>query len=348
MTKGALAEAAQLTTRSLFKYEHNGTEPTPLNVARLANALKFPVEFFYGETLDEPSPEYSSFRSLSTLTARQRGQALASGGLAYLLSDWIEDRFELPAPDVPQYPELDPETAAEAVREVWGLGNRPIGNMVHLLEAHGVRVLSLAEENREVDAFSCWRSERPYVFLNTKKNVEHSRMDAAHELGHLVLHVHGGPQGRQQENEAYAFAAAFLMPEATVVAELPRAPSLGQLVSHKSRWKVSTLALARRANKLHLLTDWQYRSICIALSKRGKENEPKPLRRRETSQILEKVFRALRAEKVSPAAIARVLHIPAEEINKSVFGLVLTQIEGATTGPTQREGKGHLSLVTNP
>lgn len=348
MTKGALAKAAQLSTRSLCKYEHNGTEPTPLNVARLAHALDFPAEFFYGETIDEPSADYSSFRSLSTLTARQRDQALASGGLAFTLSDWIEDRFELPEPDVPRYPDLDPETAAEAVREVWGLGHRPIGNMVHLLEAHGVRVLSLAEENREVDAFSCWRRRRPYVFLNTMKNVEHSRMDAAHELGHLVLHLHGGPQGRQQENEAFAFAAAFLMPEATVIAELPRAPSLGQLVKHKSRWKVSTLALARRANKLGLLTDWQYRSVCIALSKRGKANEPNPLRRPETSQVLEKVFRALRTENVSTAAIARVLSVPAGEINKSVFGLVLTQIEGTSTAPTAREGKGHLSLVTNP
>ena len=348
MTKGALAAAVGLSPRSLSKYEHEGLEPTPLNIAKLADALDFPVGFFHGETLDEPSPEHSSFRSLSTLTARQRDQALASGGLAFALSDWIEDRFELPEPDVPQYPELDPETAAEAIREKWELGNRTIGNMVHLLEAHGVRVLSLVEENREVDAFSCWRRGRPYVFLNTQKNVEHGRMDAAHELGHLVLHAHGGPQGRQQEHEAYAFAAAFLMPQATVIAELPRAATLGQLVRHKSRWKVSALALARRANRLGLLTDWQYRSVCIALSKRGKANEPRALKRPETSQILEKVFRALRAESMSPVAIARTLQVPTEEINKSVFGLVLTQIEGNGTAPSKREGKGHLSLVKNP
>lgn len=58
--------------------------------------------------------------------------------------------------------------------------------MIHLLEAHGVRVLSLTQECREVDAFSLWL-QQPFVFLNTQKSGEHSRFDAAHELGHLPL-----------------------------------------------------------------------------------------------------------------------------------------------------------------
>ena len=33
-----------------------------------------------------------------------------------------------------------PETAAEAIRSEWGLGERSIPNLIHLLEAHGVRV----------------------------------------------------------------------------------------------------------------------------------------------------------------------------------------------------------------
>jgi len=52
-------------------------------------------------------------------------------------------------------------------------------------------VCSLAEQCREVDAFSLWRHGSPFVFLNTQKTPEHSRFDVAHELGHLVLHRHG-------------------------------------------------------------------------------------------------------------------------------------------------------------
>jgi Zn-dependent peptidase ImmA (M78 family) len=332
MTKTALADAVGLSTRMLAKYEQ-GSEPTALTVQRLAATLAFPVEFFYGDTLDEPKPEGVSFRSLSALTARQSQQALASGALALALSHWIYERFELPSPDVPRYDEIDPVTAAEAVREKWGLGERPVSNMIHLLEAHGIRVFSLAEECAEVDAFSFWRDSLPYVFLNTTKTVEHSRMDAAHELGHLVLHAHGGPTGRQAEHEAHAFGAAFLMPANSVVARIPRGAGLQQIIDGKSHWKVSALNLARRTYNLGLITEWQYRSMCITLSQQGKANEPKHIRRSETSQVLAKVFRALRDENVSDSNVAADLHIPADELSKSVFGHVLRSIDGGAQTP---------------
>src|SRR5262249_25369006 len=112
-------------------------------------------------------------------------------------------------------------------------------NMVHLLESKGVRVFSLAQECREVDAFSLWRGELPFVFLNTMKSGERGRMDAAHELGHLALHRHGGPGGRDAESEADRFASAFLMPEGSVLALGLRNPRVDQLIKLKKKWKVS-------------------------------------------------------------------------------------------------------------
>ena len=310
LTKTALADAANISTRSLTKYEKDGSQASPATIARFANALGFPMSFFYGETLEEPSTAGSSFRALTSLTARQRDQALSSGTLAMNLGTWIGERFALPQPDVPIYQDLDPETAAEAVRDAWELGQRPIRNVVHLLEAHGVRVFSLAEECKKVDGFSVWQGDTPFVFLNTTKSAERSRMDAAHELGHLVLHAHGGPTGRKAEDEAHAFGSALLMPRATVLAEVPYGASLKQIIKAKKRWKVSAFNLAKRAHKLGLITEWQYRSICIELSKRGRKNEPQPMKDRETSQVLDKVFRALKVEGMSKADVARELAIP--------------------------------------
>jgi Zn-dependent peptidase ImmA (M78 family) len=109
--------------------------------------------------------------------------------------------------------ERDPAGAARTLRQYWTIGEKPIGSMIKLLETKGIRVFSLSENTRNVDAFSCWRNGEPYVFLNKFKSTEHSRFDAAHELAHLVLHKHGGPsQGRSAESEAHAFASSFLMP----------------------------------------------------------------------------------------------------------------------------------------
>jgi hypothetical protein len=46
---------------------------------------------------------------------------------------------------------------------MWALGEQPI-SMIKLLESKGVRVFSLAENTKTVDAFSCWRNDVPYVF----------------------------------------------------------------------------------------------------------------------------------------------------------------------------------------
>jgi Zn-dependent peptidase ImmA (M78 family)/DNA-binding XRE family transcriptional regulator len=335
-TKTKLAEESGVSTRSLTKFEREGFMPSEETVGRLAAALDFPADFFYGEALEEPSVDGSSFRALTKATARQKDEALSSGALSMGLDRWIEARFALPDPNVPTYQGLDPETAADAVRDLWALGQRPIRNVIHLLEAHGVRVFSLPALGREVDGFSVWHGDTPFVFLNTTKTAERSRMDAAHELGHLVMHSHGGPGGRRAEEEAHAFGAALLMPAQTVLAEIPYGATLKQLVSAKKRWRVSALNLAKRAHGLGLLSEWQYRSICIELSKRGKSNEPQPMKERETSQILDKVFRALKAEGVTKARVARELAIPTDELNKSVFGLLsLHAVDGEGGRETQ-------------
>ena len=70
--------------------------------------------------------------------------ALAAGSMAVDLHRWITDRFQLPSADLPDLRDYDPEDAANALRMDWGIGVRPIGNLVHLLEAKGIRVFSLA------------------------------------------------------------------------------------------------------------------------------------------------------------------------------------------------------------
>ncbi|RBI65406.1 hypothetical protein DQ400_18155 [Vreelandella sulfidaeris] len=50
-----------------------------------------------------------------------------------------------------------------------------------------------------------------FVFLNIQKSSEHSRFDAAHELGHLTLHKHAGAHGKEAEREANAFASSLCL-----------------------------------------------------------------------------------------------------------------------------------------
>lgn len=346
MTKKGLAEAAEITVRSVSAYEAGSTVPTDETIARLAAALAFPPEFFDGDEVDLLAADGASFRSLSSMTASQRDSALAAGALAVMLSEWVHERFELPPANVPDLRGHEPEAAAGALRTAWGLGERPIRNVVQLLEANGVRVFSLVQESADVDAFSVWRSDVPFVFLNTMKSAERSRFDAAHELGHLVLHRHGAPQGREAEREADAFASAFLMPAGSVHARAPGFATLDALVKLKRVWNVSVAALAHRLHRLGLVSEWHYRTLCIQMSERGFRREEPDGIARETSQLLQKVFAALRAERITPGDVARELRITQRELDTLVFGLVLLPVAGRahSSGRAPREGP-RLRLV---
>jgi Zn-dependent peptidase ImmA (M78 family)/DNA-binding XRE family transcriptional regulator len=321
LTKKGLAKLVGVTPRTILRYEIGEIAPQDDTAEKIARALKFPVSFFHGEDVDEIVTDAASFRSLTAMTAAQRDAALAAGTVAFLLSDWVHERFELPKADLIDLSDSIPEAAARSLRQEWALGERAITNMVHLLESKGVMVFSLAENTRTVDAFSVWRAERPFVFLNMMKTPEHSRFDAAHELGHLVLHKHGGPRGRKAEEQANAFASAFLMPTADVVATLPRVHTIHQVVEAKKRWKVSTLALIYRLHKVGTLSPWLYRMFCIQASDLGyRTAEPFGIAR-EQSVVWQKVLTALWKERVTKDDIAKALHVPSQEIENLLFGL---------------------------
>lgn len=321
LTKMAFAERLGVDRKTVQRMER-GSDISEQLMDRLCAVSGFSRSFFEKITTDFPSPDGVSFRSLRSLTAGPRDAALAAGALAFEVDDWIRQRFELPEHSIPQLNNRTPIAAAAAVRAAWGIGEKPIANMVNLLEAHGVRMFSLVEETRHLDAYSFWRNEKPYVFLNTLKTAEHSRFDAAHELGHLVMHRHTGSNHKTAEDEANAFASAFLIPPNDLLAKLPRAHSLQQIIQWKKRWGVSAAALNYALRKNELISEWNYRGNYIQLNKLGRQNEPEAMER-ETSQIWRKILTALWSEGVSTSHIARELSIPETEISNLLFGIAV-------------------------
>lgn len=349
LTLTRLAELTSLSTRSISLYENGHQEPSDETLLQLAEALSVSPGFLGDRDIEEIPEGAVSFRALSKMTARQRDRALSAGRIALLVNDWIETRFELPAADIPSLTGHDPEAAAEVVRARWGLGERPVGNVLHLLESHGVRIYSLTAENNELDAYSLYWRRQPFVFLSTAKSGERGRFDAAHELGHLVLHGEYQTLNRPAtEMEANRFAAAFLMPRASVLAQGLRNATAAQIVQAKRPWKVAAMALTHRLHELDLVTEWGYRTACIQLSRLGyRSSEPRGIPR-ESSQLLAKVFRAVRDEGETPATVAASIGISSTELQGHIFGLTLTAVSGSgRTTPQLAQSGLHLVPSTN-
>jgi hypothetical protein len=66
---------------------------------------------------------------------------------------------------------------------------------------------------------------------------------------------------------------------------------------------------------------------------------------RETSQVLGKVFTALRSEGTRPTDVARDLHLRSADLNDLIFGLVVTAQDGDGQPHQGMNGRPQLSVV---
>lgn len=349
MSHAALAQALGVQPRSLTGWKA-GITPTRSTIMAMVEVLRFPEAFFFGPDLEVPAEDGISFRSLTRMTARQKDMAQAQGAMALAMSQWINRKFELPQPQVPDLRHLatTPEAAADALRQMWGLGESPIRNVVHLLESKGIRVFSLSIEAKEVDAFSAWSTDGiPLIMLNTFKTAERSRFDAAHELGHVVLHRHGrANRSKELEAQADAFASAFLMPSRSIIATFPRYASIASMIALKKTWGVSLSAIAYRFHALKLISDWQYKSACMEIGRHGyRTQEPDELPR-EASVILPAILKELyESDGIGKHGIASELTFPVEEVEALWFGLTLKATPGSRSKPATSLNPSSLFLV---
>lgn len=326
LSKAGLARALGLTTRSVTNYETDGAPAAMADT--LARVLGCDPTFFSMGEVEPLEPERVFFRALRRASASQRHAATAAGRIGVDLYRWIDERYGLPQVDVPEFDHGSPPAAAAAVRAVWGLGDGPLPNLVQLAESRGIRVLGLPKAAEAVDAFSVWSEGFPYVFLCRAKSPERARFDLAHEIGHLILHSRSGAvdSGKGVEREADQFASAFLMPDESLKRTLRFNASISEMLSARSYYGVSAIALNVALNRVGRLTDYAYRDNCIRLAQMGyRSREPGGMKQYEMSKLFPQVFRhARRDHRMTPDRIARELGVLPSELHTLTLGSALT------------------------
>ncbi len=338
VSQAHLATACDVDRTTVHLWEAGAFAPSEESLQRIVAATHCDQQFLFLGDFDQVVEDRVTFRARTRTKAPDKKAALAAATMAAELVAWLESRFELPPVDIPDLTGQRPEVAADVLRTAWGLGDRPVSNMVHLLESKGVVVLSLAQDTLDIDAFAFWSdSDRPIVMLNTRKSVEHSRMDAAHELAHLALHRERKPD---EESEAKTFAGAFLMPRADVQARTPSVPSIDSLAQLKRRWGTSLPSLVVRLHEVGGLTDWQYRMLYIRLSKdQHTKRELNPISEPERSALLKKIFDFLSEQKTRTREVAQSLGWTESQLQEFVFGM------GATFLPLQGGRRSTVSTT---
>jgi len=345
LTKQVFAQHCGVSRRTVSAWEAGDVDHPP--VPLISRVLDYPESYFFSDDAPEISEDWVSFRALSAMTAKQVHRMLATSSVGVEFSNWMDANYRTPNPDIPDLSEVSdlvPASAAEHLRSIWGQHEKPIKNMMKLLENKGVRIFSLPSDDREVDAFCFTREGRDFIFINTAKSAERRRFDLAHELGHLVLHQKiRKNRSKQLEDEANEFASSFLMPGDAVIAQVRGRLTLADVFMLKGYWKVSAVAMVERLFRLQLISEWQRRQWLIDLTKRGfRTAEPDGIPP-EISTLLGQLLRVAREDGWTVPRIARILGVPDDLLNKLTFDLKVPAVAG--DGLSSAPLFGHLRLV---
>lgn len=291
LTQAALAREAasvadmKLSSAAVSQFELGLAVPSMKTLAALVDVLRVDPEFMTSAAADPQVELPAYFRSLRSAPSHQRRYARNLVQLVHRLAEVLDDEVGLPSRDVPSiatdpwkedgYRRAAAEDAADKVRKAWKLPRGPVENVVGSLEAHGIVCLRLAFTEDKVDAFSVNFKDHPIAVLTTaKEKWDRSRFDAAHELGHIVMHDEAAAVP-EAEKQAHEFAAAFLMPARDIKAHLPHRADWPKLKDLKRTWGVSMAALLMRAKTLGVMDDAAYLGAAKVMSARGwRRHEP--------------------------------------------------------------------------
>jgi Zn-dependent peptidase ImmA (M78 family) len=258
---------------------------------KICEALEQPLSFFTNDdspVFGEFSPRF--FRAFGADTKKRNLMCEVFGKWFSQTAKYLFDMVTFPCVNLlvtspsegNRYSDEEIESIAEECRRAWGLGLGPISNVVGLLETNGIAVCRSEMTGHKIEAFSFWNGTRPFIFLaSDKESAVRARFDAAHELGHLILHKWVGPEELEDtknlkliEAEANRFAGAFLLPRKSFPNEIYTS-RLDAFLDLKKRWKVAIQAMIYRCKNLGIFDDAQITNLYKQISfRKWKTKEP--------------------------------------------------------------------------
>ncbi len=278
MTISDVAQALNVSNQSISQFENNKTEPKQENVFRLSNLLGFPREYFYEKDNMEVSIGNTYFRSLTSTSKKERKAQVEKVRLLAKLYEGIQSYIKFPEFDLEPQDNANPEALAEYVRDKWKLGNKPIYNLIDVMEKHGVIISNAFEENSHIDAYShvevIGNQSVPIVVLGYETTLFRQQFNAAHELGHILtdgvyeLDELSKAEYKDMEKFMNHFAGALLIPRDLLLQDLGGSgkTDVRYYIQLKKKYLVSAQALIVRANQIGAITTNQYQYLMKQIS----------------------------------------------------------------------------------
>ncbi|EDU37896.1 DNA-binding helix-turn-helix protein [Clostridium sporogenes ATCC 15579] len=289
LTVAELAEKLELQRQTVSMYENNKlNNPELVTIAKMSTVLGFPKKFFLENDKIGIKNGSTYFRALLTTSKKYRNEQTQKVDFIIKLFRYLNDYIEFPVTNLPPGNYSNPEEAAIVLRKFWNLGDKPIDNIIYLVEQNGIIVTMFETNTDDIDAFSqLVNVDKLETYLigcsKNKGTAARIHFDVAHELGHILLHewsedieTLNKDEFKEKEKEANAFASAFLLPKDAFIKDVGvYADNLAFYIELKKKWKVSISAMIRRSYNLGLIDSNSYQQLMRTMQKKGiKKSEP--------------------------------------------------------------------------
>jgi Zn-dependent peptidase ImmA (M78 family)/DNA-binding XRE family transcriptional regulator len=227
------------------------------------------------------------------------------------------------------------EFAAEESRKVLGLTEKePIRDIAGLLEKSGIKLFPITLASDGFFGLSVAENEGgPAIVVNVWERISVERwiFSAAHELGHLLLHldaydVNECNESVEEETEANLFASYFLMPQKAFISEWNDTyglPFIDRVLKVKRIFQVSYKTVLYRLASTTDLDNTVWQKFQLAYKKRtGKtlamSEEPEALMPNSFQQSMPEVLRANEPDSLSSSdfiedRLSRLVRIAIEQ-----------------------------------
>lgn len=339
MTQAQVAMKSGVSVPTYSKIESGTASPRMETLYKVSSALGASIHELFAQVRELKAVRFRAQKKL-----KRRDQVLAKAAnwlddFNYLLEQTKSDsKYTLsgiPSKLQKIAASKKPLMAARLARKEMGLDDEePIHDITGLFAANGIKVLTYTLKSDAFFGMSIGPSEGgPAIVVNVwdRISVERWIFSAAHELGHLLLHMNAYDvdiveEDERQEKEANAFASDFLMPQKKFEKEWEETRGLStwqRILKVKRIFHVSDKTVIWRLLELDVFSNdiWRERNRFLKQvykTRNPSKYEPEPLRSHDfVTDWLDRLVRAaVESEKITLNRASEILGLSLQDVRQ--------------------------------
>ncbi|WP_197453673.1 XRE family transcriptional regulator [Caulifigura coniformis] len=337
------AVAAMLSSKyavshtTLANYESGKSSP-PLDViAVLASVYERPLNWFIEPGNSLTGIHYRNLPSKVRVQDRHRFE----GAAKKLLEGYtrLERRLRVPLGrhlDVKGFEVKSGESGrqvAERLRAKLNLrDDQPIQSVVEILEMFAIRTIELRSELR-IDGLAACLGDEHVVVLNPETSNDRCRLNAGHELGHVLFgdcQSISGLSEKEMEQRVFEFGSFLLLPRPQLELAF-QGRSILRLLKFKEQFGIAMSAMIYRAEKEGILDKNAAKWLWIQFAKRGwRTKEPGYVWRDRAIRFELLLDSAAHGEnRLTWREIEAVTSVPSEELKQRLADAIGAEVDDA-------------------